>query len=211
MNPLIQLKAAILPLLITFTVACFAVSPMAYAGEQSRPTPPPSTQDVNVVNTPSVNVINTPTVQDRDNPARQPFQATASGNFVDGSCDVQITLATVPEGKTLVIQDVSFLGTTPQASGHSLVRFHIATTAGDPGVLVRQHFPLAFSQSDDCPVEHIDIAYNKSVNLYAKQGTDVVVGATRASPSGNDDTFEFAISGYLVDCLACPAGSPKYK
>src|SRR6266568_1260283 len=111
--------------LILFWLGAFAFYPTVQAGGQSRPSPTPTTQDVNVVNTPNVNVVNTTAspvqVRDVDNPARQPFHAEAVGGFADGaSVTGGILIPTVPAGKRLVIEHVSVFGA--MLPGQKMVR-----------------------------------------------------------------------------------------
>jgi len=104
MNLLIQRNAAIVPLLTAFVLGCFALP----SATQGVPTPPSPT-NVNVVNTPNVSVANMTAspvlVRDVDNPANQLFHAEAVGGFADGSSTTgDITIATVPAGKRLVVE-----------------------------------------------------------------------------------------------------------
>src|SRR5438094_7734660 len=102
------MKTKLFLLLTPILLSYFALLPIAQAA--------PSPSNVNVVNTPNVNVVNTPAspvqVRDVDNPAKQPFQAEVVGGFADGASSTgDITIATVPAGKRLVIEHVSALGT----------------------------------------------------------------------------------------------------
>ena len=129
-------------------------------------------------------------VRDVDNPALQPVQANAScnSNSVD-SCEV--TIFTVPLGKRLVIEYVSMGATIPPSQGATLT---IDTFAG--GAEATHLFPLS---PPAVPILGTTRTFlGQQVRIYADPGKTVLVQALRTSTAGNA-TFEFSISGYLVN------------
>src|SRR5439155_17389827 len=93
------MKTKLFLLLTPILLSCFALLPVVRAA--------PSPSNVNVVNTTASPVP----VRDVDNPSRQPFQAEVVGGFADGASTTgDITIATVPAGKRLVIEHVSVFG-----------------------------------------------------------------------------------------------------
>lgn len=191
------LRPVIIP--VALVLACFALMPRAQAGGQSRPSPTPSPTP----STQDVNVVNTPTIQDIDNPAKQPFQAWESTGWVDGNCDGQVILTTVPAGKRLVIEHVSVEGTLLHELGHHLVEAHIETTVG--GIPVPHHLSVMNYSTGlaECSGNDIVVGVGE-MRFYADPGTVVYGFAARDSASGNNDSFAFSISGYFVDCPICP-------
>ena len=191
--------------LIPLALACFALSPIAQAGGQSRPspTPTPTTQDVNVVNTPTVNVANTTAspvqVRDVDNPASQPFQAQVVGGFADGASTTgDITIGTVPAGKLLVIKHISAFGT--MLHGQKIVRATIQTGDVSTYVTISPQGSNAdgsrdyFVGSD----EVITFVFGKTITEY------ITMQAERDSAGGaNPTSVTIKISGYFVDCPTC--------
>ena len=192
--------------LILFWLGAFALYPMVQAGGQSRPSPTPTAQDVNVVNTPNVNVVNTPAspmpVRDVDNPARQPFQAEALGGFADGASTTgDILITTVPAGKLLLIEHVSVFGTMLplQRLVSGALLHEVAHNLG------HDHLPISAQGSNADGSRDYFVANYVSVRLYAYPLTSVTGIAER---DGHDLTVNlgsvsYAISGYLVDCPTC--------
>src|SRR5436309_709952 len=121
---------------ILLVLGCFALP----SATQATPSPPSPT-NVNVVNTPNVNVANTTAspvlVRDVDNVARQPFRAQVVGGFADGASTTgDITIATVPAGKRLVIEYVSMVGAMPLGERILLAGTKDDGTVDDPVVTV---------------------------------------------------------------------------
>ena len=167
-------------ILIPLVLGCFALSPLAQAAAKPSPTPGP--QDVNVVNT--------PTVSDTDNPAKQPFQATAFQNNIDAFAIGNVAIVgTVPQGKRLIIEHVSVLGT--MASLQELVLASIEVT--NSGHLL-SHL-LTITAQGSAGSYYVS---SQEVRLYADAGTTVFGSALRGGPFGLW-SIRFTISGYLVD------------
>jgi hypothetical protein len=163
--------------------SCFALLPVAAA-------PPGGTSNVNVVNT--------PTVKDADNPARQPFHASAYVGFSNGSASATATITTVPAGKRLIIEHVSVYG--QMLVGQTMRRAAIGTSLlnyNDGGYVFDD---LTVSPQGSDGVKDYFVA-SQDVRLYADPGTQVLGTAIRNSTAGaNPDTaVQFSISGYLVD------------
>ncbi|SRR6266545_3159118 len=192
--------------LILFWLGAFAVYPMVQAGGQSRPSPTPTTQDVNVVNTPNVNVANTTAspvpVRDVDNPARQPFQAEVVGGFADGASTTgDITITTVPAGKLLVIEHVSVFGAMLP-----LQRLVSGTLLHEVGLnLAHDHLTIDPQGSNADGSRDYFVANYVSVQLYAYPLTNVTGIAERYGQdlTVNLGSVTYTISGYLVDCPDC--------
>jgi len=181
------------------TLGCFALAQVAQAGpgtSTSKNVNVVNTPNVNVANTPSVsvsntpnvNVANTPTVQDRDNPARQPFQASFTVGFPIGSFQATETI-TVPAAKRFVIEYISV------GPGRDLTQVTITTIVNGNGALStlmllqqpnQEFFPATF------------LGASQTVRLYADPGTSVSCKIFRST---NIDfiALPLMISGYLVD------------
>ena len=81
-----------------------------------------------------VTVVNTPLpIRNVDRPERQPFRATAETNFAL-AVNTQVQLATVPAGKQLVIEEISWRAFAP--TGDQIIVG--ALRAGADGPLVSQ-------------------------------------------------------------------------
>ena len=191
--------------LILFWLGAFALYPMVQAGGQSRPSPTPTTQDVNVVNTPNVNVVNTPVspvqVRDADNPARQPFHAEVRGGFADGASTTgDITITTVPAGKVLVIEHVSVFGA--MLPGQKMVRARLRVTYR---FSVFGHSLVISAQGSNADGSRDYFVASQLVRMdFSHPGEAVSVLGERDSNLGeNPSSVTFTISGYFVDCPEC--------
>jgi len=95
-------------ILITYTIISIGLISPTFVNA-APPTPP--VFDVNVTNTPSVSVGNPPTspipVKNVENPAKSPFWGFASGTFTADYINIQLSLGDIPEGKRLVIEQVT--------------------------------------------------------------------------------------------------------
>jgi hypothetical protein len=170
-------------LLISLVLGCFAFSPATQAA--SRPSPTPGTQDVNVVNT--------PTVSDADNPARQPFQALAGGEFTQPV--FVITLTTIPTGKRLIIEHVSVVGET--LTGKKMIGASIGVALQNVNNGSHVYHSLTVSaQGSNVFGEDIYTASGQ-IRLYGDPGTQVYGVAVSDNAVGSH--VSFSISGYLVD------------
>src|SRR5438445_1232922 len=180
------MKTKLFLLLTPILLSCFALLPIAQAA--------PSPSNVNVVNTPNVNVVNTPAspvpVRDVDNPARQPFQAQVVGGFADGASTTgDITIATVPAGKRLVIEHVSVFGMMEQ-----LQRLVGGTLFHELGHnLGHDHLPISAQGSNAAGTLDYFVA-SQLVRFYADPGP-IQCSAERDSTAGaNPDSVTFTIS-----------------
>ena len=224
MNPLIQCKTTILPLLIAAILGCFALSQVAEAGP--APAANSNPQTVTVVNTTSnpvptsatgtttvagtvtaaqggtwiVGVNNTTAspvpFRDVDNPATQAFEAEAVGGFADGASTTgDITIATVPAGKRLVIEHVSVLG--KMNTGQRLVRVNFRKASGLKTETEVKEVGTDANGSTDYFV------VSEALRTYANPGL-LQCFAERDSFAGNNpNSVTFTISGYFVDCPTC--------
>ncbi len=191
MNPLIQCKTTILPLLVAGVLGCFALSSATQAA--------PSPTNVNVVNTPSVNVINTTAspvqVRDVDNPASQPFQAQVVVGFADGASTTgDITIATVPAGKRLVIEYLSvFSAMLP----HQKV-INTLIEQAEQGVH-GQNYP--FGSNADGTLDYW--IGSQPIRFYAQPGPIQCFAERDSTVGANPNSVTFTIVGYLVNCPTC--------
>lgn len=157
----------------------------------------PASSNVNVVNTPTVIVGNTPLAPlpmfDVDNPASQPFQASAQFTMTGQPLVFGATsdITVVPAGKMLVIEHVTFNGATgsPGKMGAS-----ISTSIGGPEtthwLVVTEQGALAGT-----PV----FMASQPIRLYASPGATVRGHAFRSPDSLDASLGTFSISGHLVD------------
>ena len=153
-----------------------------------------------VNNTVKIDPTNPLPVRDVDSPARQPFQADATGSFLNGGVstgDVHIT--TVPAGKLLIIEHMSALGTMIVGQKMTSVAIYTTLQKFNNGNGV-PHF-LAISLQGNNPVYNEDFfAASQDTRLYADPGTEVTGFALRDSTTGlNANAVRFTISGYFVD------------
>ena len=186
--------------LIPLLLGCFALS----SATQAAPSPPSPT-NVNVVNTPNVSVVNTTAspvpMRDVDNPARQPFQAQVRGGFADGASSTgDITIATVPAGKRLVIEHVSAFGTMLPTqkviNGGSNVPWH------DPfSTIVLQY--QWHSQGSNADGSRDYFVVSEALRVYANPGAISCFAERNSVAGANPDSVTFTISGYFVDCPTC--------
>ena len=159
---------------------------------------------VSISNTPTVNLGPSSTVQlaytpsnplpvrDAD-PARQPFQNSASATQDEGTNGSTITIATVPAGKRLVIEFLSAVAQMPP--GQHLVVCQINTIAPPFGGLTHElliNEQPAFVNGDAL------FRASQQVRLYANPGSQVRALMTRDSSAGQA-LFLATLSGYLVD------------
>ena len=126
-------------------------------------------------------------VRDLDNPARQPVQtkATCASDFVGCTVD----LSSVPAGKRLVIEFVSMVGKLSIAAPNA--RLTVTTMVGS------QQVNFACNGGTVLQTYGPEVVVSQSVRLYADPGT--IVSFSGQSNSGVSHTYEFSLSGYLVD------------
>jgi hypothetical protein len=167
--------------------------PLAFIGA-GQAVAAPATPNVNVVNTPTVLVGNTPLpVFDVDNPASQPFQASAQFTMsgIGPVFSVTSDITVVPAGKMLVIEHVTFIGATgsPGKIGAS-----ISNSIAGPG---RTHWLVLTEQGAlfGTPA----FMANQPMRLYAGPGTTVRGHAFRSIDSIDASAGAFSISGHFVD------------
>jgi hypothetical protein len=194
MNQPINIKYFIL---ILFALGCFALS----SATQAVPSPPSPT-NVNVVNTPNVNVVNTTAspvpVRDVDNPARQPFEAQVMGGFADGASTTgEISIATVPAGKRLVIEYVSVFGA--MLTGQKMVSVEIDFRVSVNGNYHHEVEPQG-SNADGTLDYFIASALVRS---YVNPGPISCFAERNSFAGANPNSVTFTISGYFVDCPTC--------
>ena len=203
MKPSIKFKNPTL-FLILFAFGCFTFSPVMQGGGQSRPSPTPSTQDVNVVNTPNVNVVSTTAspvlVRDVDNPTAQPFQAQVMGGFADGASTTgDILITTVPAGKRLVIEHFSAFAS--MAIDQNVVRVGQEVWIDPFSTVILQY--RWDTQGHNADGSSAYFVASESVRFYAYPGPIKVFAERDSFAGANPNSVTFTISGYLVNCPTC--------
>jgi len=191
------MKTKLFLLLTPILLSCFALLPVVRAA--------PSPSNVNVVNTPNVNVVNTTAspvpVRDVDNPAKQPFQAEVVGGFADGASSTgDITIATVPAGKRLVIEHVSAFGT--MLPTQKVINGGSDVIWADPfsTLIVQYHWD---SQGSNADGSRDYFVASQLVRFYANPGPIQCFAERDSTAGANPNSVTFTISGYLVDCPEC--------
>ena len=165
-----------------------AVKDVIVANSPANPVP------TTVTNTPTVAVASLPTVtvQDRDAPARQPFQHFASFQIEAPAFGGSDSFA-VPAGKRLVIEYITFRSNI-LTGGNQIVSFSLGNQGG--GSLGGFGFvPQTTIQS---AVGTIGFIAHEQLRAYCDPGTDVTVSAIRNSSVGSD-TVSYTVTGFLVD------------
>ena len=129
--------------------------------------------------------------RDVDNPARQPFQRFLVGALNEGEFNAGDPVSiTVPSGKRLVIEYVSFIGLIP--TGQKL-RVRVDAHAGGSA---SHHLTLSNEGSFQGGKE--DYKASQLVRIYGDPETDVMFGVARNNGTGTC-SFNISVSGYLVD------------
>jgi hypothetical protein len=153
---------------------------------------------VSITGTPNVKVTNTRSApvltRDVDNPALQPFQNSQVISTPAGLLGGDGTF-TVPAGKRLVIEFLSFQGSWP--AGQATTRLFIGVCNSGGGQCQTEFFLPAISQGPDFGGNSL-FAASSPMRLYADPGTDVTVSVRRNATAGTGLAV-VAISGYLVD------------
>lgn len=138
------------------------------------------------------------------NDAIQPVQAQASCLITTLGC--LPTIYTVPAGKRLVIEYASMRVCILPGQSATL---SIATQVGDQAVF---HYlngtppaagPGTFAIGCNSSLPSSEVAVGEQVKIYADAGTTVVLTGSRNSTTGSA-SFQFSISGYLVDVPFTP-------
>jgi hypothetical protein len=171
-----------------------------------------NTPNVSVANTPSVSVVNTPTVLVGNTPdspvnvvlpprpAFQPFQKTLAISF-DPPSNSDSEWFTVPEGKRLVIELVTFQGIIypPGDEEHFVTITTVAAGMVAAHYLTPTHYgPFTGAHAAGL----IRLHATHPVRLYADGGTNVGVLITREFPegaNGGSPEDKVSFSGYLED------------
>jgi hypothetical protein len=151
-----------------------------------------NTPNVNVANTPNVNVTNTVTTIDAANPASQPFQRAEvvswnNPNLIGGDATF-----TVPAGKRLVIEVVSYSLFLPTGTRPTL-NFIDVSTANSNQSPVSYYVPVSLQGNNG--TEDV-FTGNSLTRLYADPGSTVDVAVRSNSTSG---LASVSVSGYLVN------------
>jgi hypothetical protein len=186
-------------------ILCVSVLAVLSAPPTTEAAGPPSGLNVNVVGgsvsvtgTPNVKVTNTASnpvpTRDVDNPAQQPFQQDSVLSTPDGLLGADDTF-TVPDGKRLVIEFVSFQGSWP--AGQATTRLFIGVCNSGGGTCQTRFFFAAISQGPDFGGAALFTA-SSPTRLYADPGTEVTVSVRRNAATG-EGLANVALSGYLVN------------
>jgi hypothetical protein len=129
------------------------------------------------------------------NPSIRPFQSTGVINLPAGVFVGQANLATVPNGKVLVIEFISAAINLPVGQALRTIILH-TIVFHNGGSTQTQHFLLPVSQG----VPGL-LTVSQKVRLYSNaSGTTFPVRVEIQRDSGNSDaTAQFALSGHLLD------------
>jgi hypothetical protein len=160
---------------------------------------------VAIGNTPNVNIVNSPIVglssnasvhlnnttplliQDSDNPARQPFQGTATWTITDGFVGVCQTVLTVPQNKKAVIEFVSAFIIVPGGQTVNRVQFIDRQLTGD---ITHELHPLSNGGS----LFNVE----QQLRVYADSNSLINVCPFRDQTAGAGSVLA-TVSGYLVN------------
>jgi hypothetical protein len=137
-------------------------------------------------------------MRDIDNGARQPVNYTIQVFVLAGSgLGTNSTAVTVPNGKRLVIETVSFIGLVPVSETGNLM-ITLTAGAGTPsGATTTSHFlPMVRFYSQ--PGFADTIGGIGAFRMYADSGNTVSVAYSRGSTVGSDN-IQVGITGYLVN------------
>lgn len=165
-----------------------AVKDVIVANTAANPVP------TTVTNTPTVAVASLPTVtvQDRDEPARQPFQHFGSFQIEAPAFGDSDSFA-VPAGKRLVIEYITFRSNI-LTGGNQIVSFSLSNQGG--GSIGGFGFvPQTTIQS---AVSTTGFIAHEQLRAYCDPGTNVTVSAIRNSSVGSD-TVSYTVTGFFVD------------
>ena len=185
MNLLIQRNASILALLVALMTVSFAVLPKTQAA--------PSPSNVVVVNGPTNPVL----TRDTDSAPRHSFTATASDYTFPQSFDITLDMVTVPQGKRLVVEQVSTEYTRYSGQPQLTVSAGLQTTTG--GVTTQYFFTGAFAGFIlDGNNIYAQFVASSQMRGYADSGTTVRV-TVRLDYGADIDLVKASLSGYLIE------------
>jgi hypothetical protein len=169
---------------IVLLLGCFALP----SATQAAPSPT------------NVNVVNTPTVKDVDNAARHSFTATASGDLSQyfNAFDITLDVTTVPQGKRLVVEQLSAEYGIENSSDSRSISAGLQTTTG--GVTTDYWFKGAFTGFNfdtNCQCVFAHYAASSQMRSYADAGTIVRFHFRRDYVE--DGLVTASLCGYLID------------
>jgi hypothetical protein len=146
-------------------------------------------------NTVKIDTSNSLAMRDVENPARQPFQTEfLSAEFPDGVAVNFSPLTTVPQGKRLVIEQVSVVG--GMLLGQKMVQAGIQVSQNENNV---RHNLIVTAQGTSGCCRDIYVA-SQQVRLYADAGSSVLGFAVRNTTTGYANlALSYSISGYMID------------
>jgi hypothetical protein len=130
------------------------------------------------------------------NDGRTPFQAQVLFAFSDQQPFGGQNIATVPDGKRLVIEYVSATGAITPAD-KKIIHFFLETKVAGVDA---DHVFVPFATGRDYQSGYANYAGGQRVRIYADPGTGVFAGAFRNTSTGRGDV-SFKVSGYLTDTL----------
>ncbi len=149
---------------------------------------------VSVANSESSPVL----TRDMDNGARQPLQkvlCVGTGSST-GLCGPVGNVFTVPDGKRLVIEQVS--GSCEQEQGTVVADVSIDTKVGSDDV--NHTFPLQLPATFAAPTGEYASSFHYVTRIYADSGTTVgFSGEQFLGPTGRDALCRMTVSGHLVN------------
>jgi hypothetical protein len=165
------------------------------SGAQAQTAAVGPTKPVLIVNPPSepVPVEGSLGVVALDDPAFQPFQHAALAVIQPGFAGGSATF-TVPDGKRLVIEYVSF--NIPLANGQAVLGVSVDVVNSNANQIpIRHEIPVLYTVADSSFLRSIGAS---ATRLYADPGSTVTIRAARSGSTGQD-IAPVNVSGYLVD------------
>jgi len=166
--------------------------------------------NVSVAGTPTVNVANLPAVQlsssagnplhvqDDDNPARRPFHQNQDCIF-DSVASCSTVPFTVPQGKFLVIEDIS--GSCVFPDGMIGVLFFLNAADPSTGEKAAVTLPVTNTSAPIAPnINQTFAAFGRTSKLYISPGSSVQSGVTTTQVLHTGSvTCTVMLNGYLVN------------
>jgi hypothetical protein len=175
-------------------------SDVVVVNDASQPVPTVAQGTTNVAGTvavsnmPPVSVANTPAtpvyVRDVDNPALQPFTTELVWQVPEGSRGTAATPITIPNGKTLVVEDVNLFAGLPNGQTGFLTCF----VPGNP-----ENTLYAFALTDAGTLGGLEgFVGGRAVRIYVQAGALFYCALNRSADAGIANA-QLTLSGHYVN------------
>ena len=153
-----------------------------------------NTPNVSVTNTPSVNVANVPTIHPED--IRQPvfFNVSLDSDALGAMTPYDLGHP-VPDGKQLVVTQVSALGYTPPGVTMTFAEITVSTNLFNP--VIRHDFVPVFTTTNEDGYNLYSISEHTEFVVYSGQHVGCSFGRSSAPGGTPLAHIDFHISGYL--------------